>query len=81
MEQEHINPVYKKGFEHGYWLQRGGRLDQTGTADTGQKETDYSRGFLAGSREAAREQFKNQLNDTRNGQSKERDREGGISRD
>lgn len=80
MEEENVDPVYKKGFEHGYWLQRGNSKDLPQLMENSASNAGYSNGLKAGSREAAREQFKEQLNQVRDAQTKDRDRTRGRSR-
>lgn len=81
MEDQTVDPVYKKGFEQGYWLQRGNSVDLPDLMKKAEGHSVYSNGLKAGSKEAAREQFKEQLNQAREGQYKDRDREKGMSRD
>ena len=51
MKAENVDPVYKKGFEHGYWLQRGNSPALKEMHDTS-KHDGYTAGLKAGSREA-----------------------------
>lgn len=62
MEQEKIDPVYKKGFEHGYWMQRADNLALKQVMTAQVKNADYFDGLKAGGKEAMREQFKDRMN-------------------
>lgn len=79
MEQETVNPEYQKGFEQGYWLQRGGgsQLDELMNQSKGHKQ--YYSGLKGGQKEAQREKFREQMKDADNNQQK--DKEHGIEMD
>jgi hypothetical protein len=65
MSEEAIDPIYKKGFEHGYWLKRGEspelrdliiRLSKSD--DKSEGASNYYKGIVAGEAEAKKELLK-----------------------
>lgn len=68
-EETTVDPIYKKGFEHGYWLRRGDSKDLDGIIKRSNLE-QYKSGLIAGKKEATREQVREQLKDN-SGQSKD----------
>jgi hypothetical protein len=53
MQQEEIlnvDPVYKKGFKHGYWLKRGNSPELQGIIDRS-NYAQYKSGLIAGQKE------------------------------
>lgn len=61
-EETKVDPIYKKGFEHGYWLQRGNSKDLDGIIDRSNQE-QYKSGLKAGKKEAIREKVRTRLQD------------------
>lgn len=61
LNDDKIDPVYKKGFEHGYWLQRGGSKDLDKIIEGSQSHTGYHGGLKAGKKEAQREKVRERL--------------------
>jgi len=64
MQQEpdtKVNPDYKKGFEHGYWLQRGNSPALNQHTQNSAQHKEYASGLKAGSKEASREQVKGRM--------------------
>jgi len=61
-EETIVDPIYKRGFEHGYWLQRGNSKDLDGIINRSNQE-QYKSGFKAGKKEAVREQVRERLRD------------------
>jgi hypothetical protein len=59
-EQTQIDPVYKKGFEHGYWLRKGESTELDGLIERS-KHDGYKGGLQAGKKEADREQVRSRL--------------------
>ena len=58
MEEElQIDPVYKKGFEHGYWLRRGDSQELKALIDRAKNHEGYHSGLKAVQKEAERELF------------------------
>lgn len=67
-----IDPNYKKGFEHGYWLKRGDSEDLDPIIERS-KPTQYKSGLVAGKKEAEREKVRNRLQGNKD-QSQARDK-------
>lgn len=61
-EETTVDPIYKKGFEHGYWLKRGDSKDLDGIIKRS-KLVQYKSGLIAGKKEAVREQVREHLRD------------------
>ena len=59
--EDSIHPNYKKGFEHGYWLQRGGSKELDGIMQRNAKAEHYHAGLKAGKNEATREAFRERM--------------------
>lgn len=57
LSDEKIDPIYKKGFEHGYWLKRGDCAELDDIIERN-KKWNYGTGLKAGKREAMREQVR-----------------------
>ncbi|MBN8672171.1 MAG: hypothetical protein J0L80_15920 [Chitinophagales bacterium] len=72
-EETTIDPIYKKGFEHGYWLQRGDSKDLDGIIQRSNHD-QYKSGLKAGKKEAVRERVRQQLQDN-SGQSQDVNKE------
>lgn len=72
-ESEEVDPVYKKGFEHGYWLKRGDSKDLDGVISGSKNHAPYHNGLKAGKKEAEREQVRQRLHENTNQSSQERD--------
>lgn len=70
-EETTVDPIYKKGFENGYWLKRGDSKDLDGIIKRAKQE-QYKSGLIAGKKEANREQVREQLRDD-TGHSKDRE--------
>ncbi|MBS1780456.1 MAG: hypothetical protein JST70_14090 [Bacteroidetes bacterium] len=62
MSEETVDPIYKKGFEHGYWLQRGNSKDLDGIIERS-NYGQYKSGLKAGKKEAVREAVRARLQD------------------
>ena len=73
-EQEKVDPIYKKGFEQGYWLQRGNSPDLSKALQQAGKNSSYVNGMKAGQKEATREQFKSRMAQAKDRSAKDRDR-------
>lgn len=71
MEEQKIDPEYINGFEHGYWLQRGGSKELDGIIERSKQE-HYKSGLKAGKKQATREKVRERLNDIKD-QSQSRD--------
>lgn len=56
-EETTVDPIYKKGFEHGYWLQRGDSKDLDGIIQRSNHD-QYKSGLVAGKKEAVREKVR-----------------------
>ena len=69
-----IDPKFKKGFEHGYWLKRGNSKDLDAIMERAKKDSpQYHSGLKAGQMEAQREAFRDRM--------KEADKERGKDKD
>jgi hypothetical protein len=76
-----IDPQYKRGFEQGYWMQRGNRpelQDIMQAASTNQQQ-HYADGLKAGSKEAIKEQVKVEFD--KMDSDKQKDKDAGIDMD
>jgi hypothetical protein len=60
-EEKTVDPIFKKGFEHGYWLQRGNSPELQKLMQDATKHEGYYNGLKAGSKEAEREIFLDKL--------------------
>lgn len=60
---EKIDPIYKKGVEHGYWLRRGESTELDDIINRSKNHTGYQTGLIDGKREADREKIKERLNE------------------
>lgn len=61
-EQETVDPIYMKGFEHGYWLRRGDSKELDNVINGSKNHVGYQSGLIAGKKEAEREKTKERLN-------------------
>ncbi len=73
LDDETIDPNYKKGFEHGYWLRRG-NSEELDEIINRSKDTKYSSGLKAGRKEATREQVRERFKSNDNEQSQSPDK-------
>jgi len=69
-----IDPIYKKGFEHGYWLQRGDSKDLDSVIEGSKNHPPYHKGLRAGRKEAEREVIRQRMQGNSD-QSQSRERE------
>lgn len=69
---ENVDPIYKKGFEHGYWLQKGGSKEIDKAIEGSKNHEGYSSGLIAGRSEANREKVRDRLNDIHSNKSKDK---------
>jgi hypothetical protein len=60
---EKIDPYYKKGVEHGYWLRRGESTELDDIINRSKNHVGYQTGLIHGKREADREKVKERLNE------------------
>lgn len=76
MEQDDqkVDPVYKKGFEHGYWLRKWNSPELDKVMHGSRNHAGYSGGLKAGSNEAIREQVKERMDKTEQDLSKDKGR-------
>ena len=56
-----VDPIYTKGFEHGYWLQRGNSKDLDAVLESSKGDETYHNGLKAGRKEAEREKVRERL--------------------
>ena len=70
-----VDPVYKRGFEHGYWLQRSNTHDLDKLIEKANSQPEYQSGMKAGQKEAMREQFRQRMSDLDKEQDKEKENE------
>lgn len=61
LNDDKIDPIYKKGFEHGYWLKRGDSKDLDGVIEGSKNHGNYHSGLKAGKKEAERETVRQRL--------------------
>lgn len=80
MEQEttHVDPLYKKGFEYGYWLKRGNSPELQDIINRS-NHTNYKAGLIAGQKEAIREAFRQRMEQMDKDQ--ENDKQRGLERE
>lgn len=76
-EETTVDPLYKKGFDHGYWLKRGDSKDLDGIIERSKLE-QYKSGLIAGKKEAVREKVRDEL---RHNSEQSKDTERGIEHD
>ncbi|WP_118974077.1 hypothetical protein [Taibaiella koreensis] len=60
-EEKTVDPIFKKGFEHGYWLRRGNSPELNDLIQRAANHKGYYTGLKAGSKEAEREMFLDKL--------------------
>lgn len=60
-EEKTVDPVFKKGFEHGYWLQRGNSKELQQLMRNNARHEGYYSGLTAGRDEAIREQVRDEF--------------------
>lgn len=60
-EEKTVDPIFKKGFEHGYWLQRGDSKELRELMHKAGKHEGYYSGLKAGRDEAIREQVRDEF--------------------
>lgn len=70
---ENVDPYYKKGFEHGYWLKKWKSPELNGIMKRN-KHAQYGAGLRDGSKEAAREYVRERINRIDKQNEKNRDR-------
>lgn len=75
---ENVDPLYKKGFEHGYWLKKGKSPELDGIIKRN-NHAQYGAGLKDGKAEATREQTLEQLKEAR--KQNELNRDKGRERD
>lgn len=63
LNDEQLPPLYKKGFEHGYWLCRGNSKDLDDVINGAKNHKEYHSGLKAGRKEAIRESVRDRLQD------------------
>lgn len=74
--EEKVDPVYKKGFEHGYWLERGNYEGMRDLMQRSAKHEGYYSGLQAGQKEAVREKVRERFNQM--DKQKEQDKDKGM---
>lgn len=60
MENQDLK-IYIKGFEHGYWLEKGNSKDLPELIERSKNHARYSAGLRAGSKEAKREVIRDRM--------------------
>ncbi len=69
-----VDPIYTRGFEHGYWLQRGNSKDLDAVLESSKGDETYHNGLKAGRKEAERETIRKRLQrNSDQSQSREKD--------
>lgn len=71
---EHVDPHYKKGFEHGYWLKKGNSPELDGIIKRN-NHAQYGAGLKNGKAEATREMTLQRLKAARDKNELNRDKE------
>lgn len=61
LNDDKLPPIYKKGFEHGYWLCRGDSEELENVINGSKNHKDYHSGLKAGKKEADREKVRERL--------------------
>lgn len=69
LSDEQLPPMYKKGFEHGYWLKRGNSKELDDVIKGSKNHKEYHSGLKAGKKEAIRESVRARMQS--NGQEQE----------
>jgi len=69
-----VDPVYKKGFEHGYWLQRANSPDLDALIKGAAKHEEYYSGLRSGRQEAQRELFRDEMEQIEKDLEKDKDK-------
>lgn len=72
---EKVDPLYKKGFEIAYWLERGDNPQLKHIMESNANGNAYDKGLRAGKREAEREKMREHIAAIRRQQEKNRGRE------
>ena len=76
---EKVDPYYKKGFEHGYWLKRGNSKDLDSVIHGSRNFAPYYNGLKDGKAEAERERARERIAEIRKQNDLNRDK--GMERD
>lgn len=74
MDEIKVDPNFKKGFEHGYWLQRGGGDAIDDLLKNTKKHLTYYEGLKAGKNEAVQEKIREHMERWQKNQNKEKER-------
>lgn len=78
MEDEKVDEVYKKGFEHGYWLQYSKSAEFEKAMRSSAEHAGYGEGLKAGANEATRQQFREQMSKARETDAKDKSRDRDV---
>ncbi len=74
---EKVDPLYKKGFEIAYWLERGDNPLLKHIMEANANGNAYDKGLHAGQREADREKMKEHIAAIKRQHQQEKDRDRG----
>ena len=77
LNDQSIDPVYKKGFEHGFWLKRGDYKELDDLIERSKRNENYHSGLVGGKAEAEREKIREQLKAMKTRPSKDKGHEIG----